>query len=401
MASLKTDILGKVLFYYELPPIVIAHSKAAPLRVRISTDDSGIILDDMYYPDFSNLINIDIRDVVAAELSLLVPESDTIIQQTSVFKAFHIEIGDSEITGDFTINGFSSEAASKITDIDFLRIPEDYRIPLSLFNNVGFLDIIFNLQDGSAERYGVLSATSSGVGTVSTLLPLPATPAKNGGRFQIELSNTSSVRFSPVFEVSPGKFEQYLFANRYGGFDNIPMDGALEFVPEMAFESGMYSDHNENVSFDSEYIYSQNSGYQSAKVMELASELLCSSQIYHLDSDGEFRRIVIVDSDLRTKSNDSLHFFTFRYKYAEDTRPMSLKGKTAATYALGGVGSGDTQVYPLSDSPMVIEHKRDMFPCVTVVDADNHEVGVLVEHIDKNSIKVSWNGQITGYVYVN
>lgn len=401
MASLKTDILGKVLFYYELPPIVIAHSKTTPLRVCISTDDGGDILDDAYFSDFNNLISIDIRDVIAAELSLILPGFGETVQQTSLFKVFHIDIGDGEIAGDFTVNGFSGDAAGKITDIDFLRIPKDYRIPLSLFNNAEEFDIISYFQDGSRKHCGALVTSPSGVGTVSTMLSLPDVHIEGEERFRIEISSEVSSLFSPVFEIAGGRFEQYLFANRYGGFDNIPMEGALGFVPEMAFESGMYSDRNENVSFDSEYIYSQNSGYQSAKVMELASELLCSSQIYHLDSDGEFRRIIIVDSDLRTKSNESLHSFTFRYKYAEDTRPMSLKGKTAAAYTIVGGGTADTQVYALSESPMLIDHGKDLYPCVTVVDADNHEVGVLIEHVDKNSVKVSWNGQLTGYVYVN
>lgn len=402
MANIQNDILNKVLFFYELQPIIIVHPGSTPLRVRISTDSSGDILDDTYYSDFSDLITIDIRDIVAAELSLSIPEIGKDIQQTSLFAVFHIEIGDDEISGDFTVNGFSSAASGKMTDIDTLRVPEDYMIPLSLYNNSESFDIILHFPDGSVVSDGEIIASASGVGATSRMFCITDSHAAGKKKFQVELSGENSKLYSPVFEVVSGKFEQYLFANRYGGFDNIPMDGALEFVPDMSFASGSYSDRNEKVSADSEYIYSQNSGYLSGKVIELASELLCSSQIYHLDPNGNFRRIVIIDSDLRNKSNDSLHSFTFRYKYAEDTRPMSLNGKTAITYVVGtGSGFVETKVYPITSSPMVIEHGKGTRPCVTVVDTSNNEVGVLVEYIDLNSVKVSWNGQFAGYVYVN
>ena len=403
MATLNSDILGKVLHYHELEPIVITHSADTPLRVRISTDDSGDILDDSYFSDFDGSIIIDIRDIVAHELAFTLPEElDETIRQDSLFKVFHISIGADQIKGDFTVNGFSKESAERMTDIDTLRVPQEYILPLCWPCISTGLGLSYLLPDGSELDGGNLGGSSAGIGTMTRMICLSASPAAGAKRFQARLVDNKHEFLTPVFEVVNGNFEQYLFANRYGGFDNIPMDGALSFLPEMSFEAGSYSGHNEPVSSESEYIYSQNSGYLSRKVMELASELLCSSQIYHLDKSGQWHRIVILESDLKTSSRDELHSFTFSYKHADDTRPMSLKGKTATTYAVrGGNDGGVPLVFALTQSPMKIEHGKGKTPCVTVVDTDNQEVEVCVTHTDTNNITISWNGDLSGYVYIN
>lgn len=400
MATLQTDIIGEVLFFYELPQIEISHHETTPLQVKISTDDRGTLLDETYWSDFNQKIFIDIKDLVANELSHDIPVIGAAAQSTSIFKVFHISIGDEDL-GCFTVNGFSSAAAHKISDIDTLRIPEDYRLPLSLFNNAATYALEYMFPTGYAADENHILADSSGVGMVTKMIDIAQSPAAGKGKFQIRITSEDSTLYSPIFSVVGGKFEQYLFANRYGGFDNIAMDGALEFAPNMSFESGAYSSKNEQVSAESEYIYTQNSGYLSHRVMELMSELLCCSQIYHLDENGEFRRIVILDSDLHSKSNEQLHSFSFRYKYAEDVRPLSLKGKTAIESRAAAGEPLKTLMYKLTESPMTIRHNKDRYPCVTVIDDHNQVVTVSVEYLDTNTLKIIWNGTLSGYVYVN
>lgn len=399
MAYIQTDILGKVFHFYEMSPIIISHLENTPLRVKISTDDSGIILDESYWPDFNGLITIDIKDIVSHELSHSLPEIGYDIQQNALFKVFHISIGEDDITGDFTVNGYSSDARIKMTDVDLLRIPTDYQLPLSLPNMYARSGIKFCYPDGTKIETGGLVTSSSGIGATSRMIRI-SDHVSGHRKFHIELDLGGETLKSAEFEIVDSPCEQYIFANRYGGFDNIPMFGTLEFLPEMTFESGSYSDRNEQVMADSEYTYSQNSGYMSRKVMELASELLCCSQIYHLDHNGEFRRIVILDSTIQTKSSESLHSFSFRYKYADDTRPLSLKGKSIATFASGG-GTERTLVSKLESSPATIVHGKNKMPCVTVVDINNQVVETEVNYLDMNTIVITWNGNFAGYAYIN
>ena len=60
-----------------------------------------------------------------------------------------------------------------------------------------------------------------------------------------------------------------------------------------------------------------------------------------------------------------------------------------------------TAVFKLTESPMVINHNRGRYPCVTVVDSENHEVTVDVEYLDDNSVCIRWNGELDGSVYIN
>ena len=45
-------------------------------------------------------------------------------------------------------------------------------------------------------------------------------------------------------------------------------------------------------------------------------ELIRSRQIFHL-KDGTFRKIVILESDISMSSADSIHSFSFQYRYAD------------------------------------------------------------------------------------
>ena len=400
MAKLETDIFDKVLYFYELPQLVISHPEDRPLRVTISTDENGIILDESYWPDFNQKIYIDIKDLVASKLSHDIPEIDNFTQQNSIHKLFHLSIEDEDPIV-FAVNGFSSDIAFKLSDADVLRIPEDYLIPLSLFNNAKEYSIEYIFNDGSNADGDTVEAIESGVGVVSGFVSLATSPACGKKKFQIRAQSEVSRLYSPIYEVAGGHFEQYIFANRYGGFDNIAMDGSLDFVPNMSFEAGSYSGHNEQSTSESEYIYTQNSGYLSSRVMELMSELLCSSQIYHLDQNGIFRRIIILESDLHSKSNDHLHSFSFQYKYADDVRPISLKGKTVLETRAVSASSVNTLIYKLTQSPMSIQHNKNRYPSVTVIDSQNQIVTVEVEYLDSNRIQVSWNGELSGYAYIN
>ena len=399
MAQLHTDILGKVIYFYELPQIEISHYGSNPLQVVLSTDDRGRILDESYWPDFSQKIYIDIKDLVASELSLEIPAVDEDLTQASIYKVFHLSIGD-EIAGSFTVNGFSSDVSNKISDIDVLRVPEDYMLPIFIFNNADKYSMQYIFGDGTTSEGDDIVTNVSGVGTTSRMIHLPTSPAAGKKFFRIKLSSPDTEILSPVYEVTKEHMEQYLFINRYGGFDNIPMSGMLDFRPDLSFESGSYNNRNEMVSSDSEYVYEQNSGFLSGKVMELMSELLCGSQIYHLGQDGIYRPIVILDSTLNSKSSDYLHSFSFRYKYADDVRPLSLKGKTAGMYVRQVTEPIQTLMFQLTESPMIIRHNRSGYPCVTVTNSDNQVVTVAVEYLDQDSISIEWNGLLSGYAYI-
>lgn len=398
MAYLQNDILGLVMNYHELEPVVVVAEIGVAVRVKLSSND-GILIDEAYWPDFNGQVVLDISDVVAQGLYLEIPDIGKDHQQTSIFKAFNLDINDGEISGVFTVNGYSKLADSRMSDIDTMRVPSDYILPLSLANLQQRDGISIHLQSGVIlEREG-LSTDGSGLGCVSHFLSLDGIDGIVAGqRLQARLTVGDSIITGPVLEVCNGKFEQYLFANRYGGFDNIAMDGQLMFVPELSFETGICDGAVQQVESDATYQYTQNSGYLSRKVMEIASELLCSPQIYHF-VDGSFRPIVIIESDLQSASRDNLHSFSFKYKYADGSRPKMLT--TAKQSTPRRAERLPALMYPVSDSPMTIVHNRSGHPCVTVVDDNLNVVEVAVEYLDESTVRLSWNGELSGYIFIN
>ena len=400
MAELLTEINNEVLYFHDMGPILISSDDGQVVDISLESASSGLLLEESYYPGFDGVISLDISDIVATCLHPVIPEMDCDTPQDSLYDTFTLNYGDSSAT--FTICGFSEDIKTKITDVDTLCVPSDYQIPLSLCNNCEREGITFCFPDGTTEDESGLS-TDVSVGAVSRMINIEHSPAAGQESFYIKLECGENTIVSPVFHITTGKYEQYLFANRYGGFDNIPMSGVLEFAPEFQFESGIFNKGNEQLRADADYIYVQNSGFLSRKVIELASELLCSSEIYHISSNGEYRKIVIIESSLTNKSTNSLHSFTFKYKYADDTRPASLRSRSVGSYihSANAATPVKTQVHPITVSPMTITHNLGRFPSVAVIDDTKKVVLTSVEYQDSNNIVISWNGELQGFVYIN
>lgn len=310
-----------------------------PIKILVTGEDSCInfclrygeqgpeIIKEIYYPDFSGLVAVDIRDIVSGYMHVLLPEDmDSDFLQTSLVHNFHLEIGDTHAAV-FSVLGFSEDAKSRMTDIDTLRVPKDYIIPLSTPQTVKRSAIGFYSAGGKIATM-TAGCVSSGQGgpPVNRFMRLP-TPDRYS-RLQAFLANNDNTPLfkGPVLEICNGEFEQYLFANRYGGFDNIPMDGTREFLPDITISHATSNGISHHISTEQDYVYSQHTGYLSARTIEALSELIGGSQIYHWDSrHALWREIIVLEADISPRSTNHLHSCSFKYKYSDGSRPQSLK----------------------------------------------------------------------------
>ena len=121
----------------------------------------------------------------------------------------------------------------------------------------------------------------------------------------------------PIYRVCAEDFEQYAFSNEFGGFDNIPMSGILEFSPKVEFQNIVTGKYLKAGSTKAIKEWKQNSGFLTRDTMEEVLKLICGKDSYHL-SNGEWRQIVITDCNISHKSTDSLHSLTFTYRYADE-----------------------------------------------------------------------------------
>lgn len=400
MADLQSDIFGKVLYFQDMLPIIISGDIGDPVNIQLYSDIQGIILDESYYPDFSGHIELDIKDVIAADMYLTIP-GDKDMQQEHITRQYSLTVDDS-IRGTFDVCGFSEDALECLTDIDVLRIPQNYLLPISIPNAVGERTGLIYRHSEGIERVDDILTTIDDIGVTSRMVNIETSPVVNKGSFVIELPCDTVTLYTAIFQICKGRFEQYLFANRYGGFDNLPMDGQREFIPDFTFKSGRYSSGNEQISAEADYIYSQNSGFQSQKVLELASELLCSPQIYHLDHNGSFRRIIILESTVASQSNETLHSFSFKYKYADDARPAALRYRGASQITvLQSKGSTYTHLQNYASSKWVITHNLSRHPSVTIVDSAGTSLFGDVTYDSDNQITIRFSAPFSGKAYLN
>ncbi len=286
-----------------------------------------------------------------------------------------------------------------MSDVDYLRIPRDYIIPVSLHNFSVRSGLIYDGSCDSIEQPDFISTTASGKGTVTRLIALPDSDASSLGNFQIRLECNSGTILSTRYQICQGSFEQYLFANRYGGFDNIAMDGALEFAPETSHEAGLYDGVRERISAETRHVYLQNSGYVTTKVIEAMSELICSPQIYHY-VNGVFRRIIITESSVSVNSEGHLHSFSFKYTYADAVHPPQLRGTGTSAGIIGHKSCAGCLTVEINNNPMVISHGLNRFPSVTVISSDKEKVECVVRYESKDVVSVSWNGELSGMIYL-
>lgn len=314
----EINTFGKTLFLTDIKCIDVVYREGSIIttkyKITVSCGEE-VVLSEQYVGWLGQEIMVDFRDVFAALMMPADPAAEVVIH-SSYKKTCSIT---SETVGlipaqsgtyNFTLYGFDRRALDILSDIDYLRVPEDYILPLTAIQ-LGESEAIWKLSaDGVTLMRGSFPETSEPC-TLFLNIPDSSKPL----RPIITLGD--KILYGPTLKPSPGKFEQYLFANEYGGFDNIPMDGKLEFLPEFDFETGVLSSSKTTTSSNRTDKWKQNSGFLTSATIKALGKLLTSRHIWHL-VEGAWKRIVIVSCDLSHNSHDSLHSITFEYKYLYD-----------------------------------------------------------------------------------
>ena len=218
-----------------------------------------------------------------------------------------------------------SDIKSKITDIDYLAVPSDATLWLSGYAPGEYSFYLYVEQCGSLIRIEDGLSGSDYDRIVYGSLSVPDLPIIRNKPFRIvwkvlssELSAEKYEYKSPVYEIIDDDFQQFIFADRFGGYTSFPMRGALEFSPEYEFENARYSFGNAAVSRTISPVFTQYTGGLTWKAAFALSGLLKSDFIYH-KVNGSWKRIVVESADTRFQTVDSLHYGSFSFRYSEET----------------------------------------------------------------------------------
>lgn len=269
-------------------------------RASVEVSLNGMqILSEIYHATFIG--SIDLREVVRPYLYPTISNDTLLWRQLEIFCNLDITVNGT--TSCYTAYGF--DRGSQISAIDFLRIPHHYILPIP------------RRHDSECCRWELSGLVSGDLAReefpYTQCVELPITDK----RLRLRVDYSGTYEEGPLLQPSSGDFEQYLFANDFGGFDNIPMDGIREFIPEYEFQTGSRDSQTIQMQSRNKSTWRQNSGFMTKAAISALSRLICSKHIWHL-VDGVWYAIVITSCQLSYSSADSLHSMSFEYEYVND-----------------------------------------------------------------------------------
>lgn len=309
-------------------------SGAQTIRLRRTYSDQSTedIFSRTFYPGLGNVIDLDVREDLADRMSL-VNLSGPHVPEANSFMYLTLSCGSANVSFFATIQ--EDYPLWTLSDVDAVAVDAGTTLRLAMNNpQTGPADPE-NIVDGGTEedsadvfvltRRGkefVSTETFTGVlrqPVLETRFDVSSLPVRMGEPFRLvfgDIEDVGTPAPSPVYVLKQGRAEQYLFRNRYGAFDVLPMFGGLSFAPDFSIASGSYADSRFRLQGDVDEAYVQNTGYLSRRTMAALSSLLLSRQIYH-KVDGVWRQIIVEETDLSLSFKESLHSCTFKFRYAD------------------------------------------------------------------------------------
>jgi len=310
-----SDLDHNYIFTEEIRELITDGDIYYPERIILSETDGDVILDELHYANFDGKIHLDLADILKGYSSDFLPTGNW--EGNEAF-CLDLTLTVGVNSYQFTFNAASKESRSKLSDIDFLFIPEGISIPVSILCNQDQGVKVFI--ESSAGRNLISEHTFTDIvsGQYCRTFDISTLPTGAGPfQFICEISGhtTFEVR-SPMYKILPGEYQLYLFRNRFGALELFPMRGSLEFSPTFRFESGSNGRLHKNTSTECDDILRQNSGNITRKASQVLASFLKEGHAYHL-VDGEWKRIVIEEASVITKSSDTTHRQSFSFRYQD------------------------------------------------------------------------------------
>lgn len=324
------EITNKILFLEDLSDISGLGYVDKPARVELYTEDfvdgqtvKTKILDESYYSDFDGKVRLDYSSIaqrlvyptIATESKpfLYPTESEGYRNMLLEFKGYEYR---------FTANIFSAEAKDKISDIDYMAIPDNYIAILNIYALWPILEVGIESR-GTYRQISVKSGLpEDGEGYCSFYFNVGNLGIKQREpfRFIVKASGLQgeTVFKSCIYEIVPGSYQQYLFSGRLGGYVSFAMSGYQEISSEWEIENARYDDRNGKVSTGSTPVVKQYTGGLSGTAAAVLSELLTTEYAFHLVA-GIWRPIIIDEPDITFQTSESLKYGSFSFRYTYDT----------------------------------------------------------------------------------
>lgn len=312
--AMTTNIQEGNIYYLDtLPDVVLSSIQDDSIVVKLSVS-GDLVYEGLFAKDFDNRVSLDLHPLIESFFHKPAPPDEGFSRLfENLTLSCSLEAGTLAIT--FIIKGMSSTVAENVSNIRDIRVPMDYIPILSIPLDGPWTSVEFRTLTGmliAKENWGHLTPNQQSVLMLSLKLPDYSGPLRT-----VLVGDGLRTLNGPIYRICPEYFEQYAFSNEFGGYDNIPMNGVLEFSPEMEFQTVVAGKSLKTASAEATKRWKQHSGFLNKDTIEELVRLVCAKDAYHL-SNGKWRQIVVTACDASHKSTDSLHSLTFTYRYADE-----------------------------------------------------------------------------------
>lgn len=321
---MTSEPLNALCYLDEKPCITISHDFESQATVNIYDElRNQLLFSGSLWPDFKSKLIIDLVPEIKDLYTPVLPGRAAALQQNFVLLKYKDEEDSQYLRS--TINLFSQDAFSRMSDADELTVPEDYLLPISYISTDMINQAYISTRNGMLPISELLPVdnVNSERGIYSLIRPISEFKLFAGDVFRIVIARDGDFTYSPYYNVTGWQMEQYLFYNRLGGWDNIAMSGRRTVAPTYEFANGRKSGVRSRSSAQMDRKYKQNSGGMSLRSALALAQLLESPAIFHL-VNGQWKRIVIDAADVAVQTDDYLHSLSFTYLYATDSNTIEL-----------------------------------------------------------------------------
>lgn len=314
------NITNQVIYLDQLEEVIITSDINQATSVVIKETDGATILEEVHFADFSGQITLDLSRIFAPYATPEPPAGVESVFDTSQELSLTIVVDSVEYP--FTLVLLNSNAKSRLSDIDFLRIPDDDTFPLSLYTTTA--RSLYFYSESGAGRKQIRSTGASSRCVYTSFFSLPDIARGPDGTFRILVEGTATFdRYSPVYKPQPGTWQRFLFRNRYGLLEYFPMNGALQLDPAYTFDNAKYGKLYRTARSECDLIFTQHTGYLTREACKALIQMLKTGYAFHYN-DGEWKRIVIDSADVSLNNNETLRGQSFKFRYQEQTESITI-----------------------------------------------------------------------------
>lgn len=317
-------------------------STSDPVAFKLTAGDGSVVIEEVYTPDSSDTVIIDVHDVCAPFLKVELPTSDTFIQ-THSSAAFSAYVDDT-LAATFTVvsggvRGLTATASNFLVANWLTWQPQTKAVrwnqPEYLtyqHTQAATVKVKFYLKNGRTETVTLHSASAGTRVTynmqMSRLFSLSSHDTDDlYGLVDVWVQNASGTRLSYIqrFVHHPETRDEHYYAcvNSLGGVDTFCFCGERSLAPAINHQSAQNAGRRVDITLEPDRGWNQNTGYLSQPEARWVWEFLSASSRWAV-VDGNQEEITVDSSSIKSSDADNITTYDFAFSLTRGGKLLSI-----------------------------------------------------------------------------